>query len=210
VLEKSAKDSIWCTLIEKCLRYRPEDRFQHTDEIISILGAPITGQGNGMAQWIPALSVNWALRIMNGDEIGRMYYLNNLANAKGNVNLHYAADALKLPGKPDKLRILTLGWYDEQNPFVNDIGIVENFTKYVSRRHATLVLNTTINQWYVHDGQYDEQNVTRSSAGLSWKPSTNGTLLNSQSVGREFKILQLHDIIYLGDTTLKVVDGSEF
>jgi tRNA A-37 threonylcarbamoyl transferase component Bud32 len=207
LLEKAVNDPVWHTVIEKCLKYRPEDRFQHTDEIISLLGAQVTGSGTGMPVEMPVFSVNWALRVMNGDEMGRMYFLNNLA-AAGGIEFKGAADAVKLPCRPEQCRILTLGWYDEQNPFGNEIGIVENFTKYVSRKHATLVHHTPTNQWYIHDGQYDEQYISRYSTVFGWKPSTNGTLLNSQKVGQECRLLQLQDIIYLGDTTLKVVDGN--
>jgi pSer/pThr/pTyr-binding forkhead associated (FHA) protein len=94
--------------------------------------------------------------------------------------------------------LLTVGWYDLNNPRVNDIEIVEEFTSYISRFHATLEFSVIGSQWYLRDGQWLKKN-----GKFDWYKSTNGVLLNSQKVDENGLPLHKGDIITIGDTTLR-------
>jgi len=180
-LKKHAPNSIWVDIIEKCLRYEPEERFQNCNEIISVIGDTVgtsSQSGNNIAITPDS---EWSLKVKNGDEIGRVYNLSNLASAH------------------DTFR-LTVGWLDPDNPFKNHIGLAEEFTQFISQYHATLEHDPSGNYWYIRDGQY------RSKKGESgWYPSTNGILVNSQFIDTEPHRLHPGDIIMIGDTTLKVI-----
>ncbi|CAN5587203.1 hypothetical protein BH23BAC1_BH23BAC1_25430 [soil metagenome] len=208
-LQKSSTGSVWFEIIEKCLKFRPEDRFQNTDEIIKLLGAPISGKGKKDPK--SASAINWAIRVMNGDEIGRIYYLNNLAFSQESFvpSTYFYNDYDLAKGLiSNKIKTLSLGWFDEKEPFANDIGIVEQYTNYVSRKHATLIWTEKTSRWYIRDGQFSILNPKEGSFPFGWKSSTNGVLLNSKPIGKEFRILEIDDIITLGDTTLKVLDAE--
>ena len=123
----------------------------------------------------------WILKVQNGEEIGRTYHLNNLMQYKG---------------KP----VLSLGWYNEEDPFTNDIGITEYFTQFISNYHATLQYNPVTHHWAIKDGQF------RSKDGNpGWYPSTNGVFVNGIRLKGESKTLTPGDIIIIGDSTLKVL-----
>ena len=126
-------------------------------------------------------STVWSLRVQNGEEIGRVYNLSNL---------------LKFKGK----NILTIGWFNDEDPFTDDIGINEHFTQYISNYHATLEYHTQECRWYIKDGQFREKN-----GAMGWYPSTNGVLLDGRRVSPEGAILNPDDILTIGDTTLKVL-----
>ncbi len=170
----------WQKIIHKCLEPKHKDRYQSANDILKILGQP--------ARTTPQHSIKdmqgeWSLRVMNGEEVGRVYNLSKLAAAKGQ-------------------NLLTLGWFNAQQPFMNDIGIAESFTKYVSSRHATFEQVQEKDggkQWYVRDGQWYERN-----GKMGWHLSRNGVLVNSSTVKKNGHALKPHDIITIGDTTLKV------
>ena len=115
------------------------------------------------------------LRIMQGDDYGKVYYLDNLLKA-------------------DK-SILTVGRKDES--VENDISITENSSSYVSRKHCTLELDYNIGSWIIRDGQWDRYNTG------GWKKSTNGTFVNSTEVDRTGIVFKPGDIISIGDTKLR-------
>jgi len=96
--------------------------------------------------------------------------------------------------------VLTIGWFNKDNPFTNDIGIAEFFTEYISNYHATLEYNSDDHHWYIRDGQWREKD------GIpGWHKSTNGVLVQGSRVDESGKKLKPGDIIAIGDTTLKVV-----
>ena len=115
------------------------------------------------------------LRIMQGDDFGRVYYLDNLLRG-------------------DK-SILTVGRKDES--VENDIQITENSSSYISRKHCTFELDYNIGSWIVRDGQWD-----RYTTG-GWKKSTNGTFVNSKEVSTTGMVFNPGDIISIGDTKLR-------
>lgn len=180
LLLKHAHNSMWVDIVEQCIQPNPKDRFQQAGEILAKLGEiPMPQPRNRDA----AKKGAWRLKVVAGIEMGRTYHLSNL---------------LKLQQK----KLLTLGWFDANNPFVNDVGIVERYTTYISARHATLEAEQKGNeweQWYIRDGQFYEKNGV-----MGFHPSTNGVLINSRRIDMNGEQLQHGDIITVGDTTLKV------
>ncbi len=169
----------WASIISKCLEPLPADRFQTAPEVLKELkqlrSSIMTAKDNSN-NYRGALS----LVVMNGDEIGRTYHLNNL-----------------LKGNKKNKKLLTLGWFDNRNPRENDLSITEKFTKYVSRFHATLEYEK--NEWYIRDGQWRNINGV-----VQWKMSINGVLVNSKEVDKFGHKIKPDDIITVGDTTLRV------
>lgn len=86
--------------------------------------------------------------------------------------------------------ILTVG--REEN---NDIVVCENLSSYISRHHCTLESDENKNL-YVRDGQWDRSE-------RCWRPSTNGTFINSTEVSKQGAQLQPGDILSIGDTKLR-------
>lgn len=171
-------ESKWVSIIEKCLAYNPEDRFQHAEEIISLIG--FQKQENKRHEYIITNETVWSLVIKNGDEIGRVYNISNLQKS------------LQKP-------YLTIGWLNPENPFINDIGLVESFTQFISSQHATLEYDIISNYWFIRDGQIKESEGVK-----NWQLSTNGILINSKMISSKPIKLNPDDIIMIGDTTLKV------
>jgi serine/threonine protein kinase len=185
LLAKHAPDPKWVGMMEKCLHPDPKMRFQRAGDMLAALGeVPLTPLKTREGNRKPGA---WQLQVMSGDEIGRGYNLSNL--------LHY-----------QHKKLLALGWFDAGNPYVNDVGIVEQHTTFISSRHATLEMEDLgggVQQWYIRDGQFYEKNGQR-----GFHASTNGVLVNSQRVPPgAAERLQDGDIITVGDTTLKVIVG---
>lgn len=167
----------WEKVVEKCIRAEPEDRYQSMDDILIDLG--YTPQRAG--QFPVTAQSKWCLRVQNGEEIGRTYYLTNLARFKNKNHL-------------------TIGWFNDDDPFTNDIGITEEFTQYISNYHATLSFDEQSLRWIIRDGQQREKNGVQ-----AWHPSTNGVLVNGKRVNPQGMPLDANDIVSIGDTTLKVI-----
>ncbi|OWY26247.1 hypothetical protein C7N43_38790, partial [Sphingobacteriales bacterium UPWRP_1] len=167
----------WITILGQCLHPDPSKRFGSALELLRYIPASQTISPPNPPQTPPkpVTKNTLTLQIMNGDEYGRQYHLSQLLRKKGKS-------------------ILTLGWYDKQNPYDNDIPIVENYTKYISRYHATL--EYAHNKWYIRDGQWRCINNL-----WQWKKSKNGTLVNSQTVTINGQPIYHNDIITVGDTT---------
>lgn len=173
----------YCRIIEGCLKPNPAERFQQADEVLALL----EGSGSHDATREAGGSrKNWLLRVVDGDEPGRVYNLNEMLQAK-----------MKLGAR----QLLTLGYLNPKLPAMNDIGIAELHTNYISTRHATLEPATDAKGlfWYVRDGQY----YTREGA-QGWWASTNGVLVNSAQADVNGSPLMANDILTIGDTTLRV------
>lgn len=175
-LQASGADAKWMTIVARCLKAKPEDRFQSADEILQVLGVRTEAPRKVIEVKPDSL---WKLVVQNGEEIGRNYYISNLLSRKNG-------------------NILTIGWFNEDAPFINDIGIAENFTEYISNYHATLEYLPDINCFKISDGQYREKNGVK-----GWYRSTNGLLVNGKTIDDQGYILYPEDIISIGDTTLK-------
>ncbi len=177
-LRSLAPDPKWVGIIARCIRWDPEERYRTVDEVLTDLGWQ-----SGQEAAVPAMRPDsvWRLRVQNGEEIGREYQITNLSR-------HLAR------------RAITVGWFNEEDPFANDVGIAEQFTRYISSFHATLEFDPTSGHWVLRDGQF------RTKDGVAgWHPSTNGTLLNGRRVGPRGEVLRPSDIIAIGDSTLKVL-----
>ena len=180
ILERAINDRMWIEVIDKCLRPEATERYQFAQDIIDKLNLS-AGYSILRKEPIQVLPHHqWLFKVMNGDEIGRTYNLSNL---------------LRLQGK----KLLTIGWFNADSPFTNDIGIMEQFTNYVSNFHATIEYDAPSNYWFIRDGQW------RTKEGVpGWYRSTNGVLVNSMPIDDRGIMLQPDDIITIGDTTIQV------
>ena len=115
------------------------------------------------------------LRVMQGEDYGKIYKLNDLLRGRS--------------------KVITVGCND---PFVDNIlAITESHSRYISRKHCTLELAGN-NKWFIRDGQWDK------SATNAWKNSLNGTFINSTEAYADGLPIQLGDIISIGDVKLRV------
>jgi serine/threonine protein kinase len=211
ILQAASPEPIWNEIIERCLQFNPEDRYQQADDILELLGH----DNNSAAIYNHDVdSDTMMLRVMNGDEIGRVYHLNNLTDysqpdwkLQYNIFANWLNDTFEceIRWTKENLKVLTIGWLDKENPFLNGISIAEHFTHYISSVHATLVYNTQENKWFIFDGQPVQSMPGILKLPIQRKLSTNGTYLNSSHLLSAMKPLQCNDIITIGDTTLKVV-----
>lgn len=166
----------WYNMIDGCLKPDFHERLQDVDAVLSTLPFYVNPsaedyQDNSIQKQV----VNGLLlRVMQGEEYGRIYYLDDIVARKRNA-------------------ILLMGRANSQ--FYNDIPIKEDDSAYVSRAHCTLELDYDLGEWVIRDGQWHLQ---------KWKKSTNGTYLNSTEVGTEGQVIKPGDIISIGDTKLRV------
>jgi pSer/pThr/pTyr-binding forkhead associated (FHA) protein len=126
---------------------------------------------------IPTISNGYALRIMQGEEYGKVYRLNDIM-------------------KSYNRRILTMGRDDVD--IHNSIPIKETESSYVSRKHCTLEFNPLTSTWTLRDGQWDQH------SNCKWKTSTNGTFVDSREISTNGIKLNLGEIISIGDVKLRV------
>lgn len=176
----------WGNFIEGCLHPDFSRRIQSADDALRTLPinaesilARISGDTPSIQSFgnseVPA--VNVCLRIVHGDQYGRLFFLDNLANAL-------------------RTDSLTLG-RDDVNTH-NHIDIIEEGSTYVSRRHATLERDPATGGWIIRDGQHNGGNPPH------WNSSTNGTFVNSSEAFSNGLRLHFGDIISVGDTKLRV------
>ena len=162
--------------IDGCLHPDFKQRLQTAEMALSLLPQR---SGFSSAQpdvFSPQQIVNGILlRVMQGEEHGAVYKLNDLLQGKS--------------------RVITVGCNDH---FVsNQLPITENFTRYISRKHCTLERSAN-HQWYIRDGQWDK------SAIDGWKQSMNGTFVNSSEAPAAGMPLRPGDIISIGDVKMRV------
>ena len=169
----------WQEILNTCLDPDYENiRFQDVTKIQKKLG--YQPPASPKPSFNPAQN-QLALKVMDGEEIGTVYYLSSLLT--------------------DNVGFLTIGCtYDGDTPGKNDIALLENVTAYISNYHATIEKLNNPLRWIIKDGQFREKDGHK-----QWVRSTNGTLVNSVEIGMLGKELKPHDIIVIGDTTLKVI-----
>lgn len=181
-LEGSDYGRQWASLIEGCLNPNYQQRLQSAEDAIGLV--PASRFASASARQAPAEEakdyqtriVNGVLlRIMQGEEYGRVYRLDDMLQGD--------------------CAILSMGRRDEG--IFNNIPITENNSSYISRRHCTLELDYEIGSWVIRDGQWDRY-VTG-----GWKRSTNGTYVNSKEVTVDGIPFSPGDIISIGDTKLR-------
>ena len=111
-----------------------------------------------------------SLEVLDGEDHGRCY---------------------TLTGKPQKSLLGRLN-----DDFVNTISITEDWTSFISRRHATI--ENIDNQWYMRDGQWIEKDN-------QWQHSKNGTYINGREVSSTGTKLGYSDIITVGNTSIRTI-----
>ncbi|MDE7345166.1 MAG: protein kinase [Muribaculaceae bacterium] len=179
VLNKTINGKKWLPLIEGCLKADFHIRIQSAELALSLVPATkkvvpvIPEQPSVVAHAKNGIS----LRIMQGEEFGRIYKL---------------TDIIKTSGK----RLITIGRDDED--IHNTIPIKETESSYISRKHCTLEYNSAANTWLLRDGQWDASSFSK------WKVSTNGTYVGSKEVPTNGMIIKIGDIISIGDAKLRV------
>ena len=174
---------LWEQMIEGCLEAKFQERLQTVSDVLRYVPEmelePVRRKTEPEKPESPPFQtkiVNGVLlRVMQGDDFGKVYYLDNM-----------------LVG--DK-SILTVGRKDNAVP--NDIAITEETSSYISRRHCTLELDYNIGSWVIRDGQWDRFTIG------GWRSSTNGTYVNSTEVNRTGMVFNPGDIISVGDTKLR-------
>lgn len=166
----------WYTLIEGCLQPNIHNRLQNVDEVLRTLpmGNRPDWQDYPEDSFSKEIINGLLLRVMHGEEYGRVYYLDDIVNQKRNS-------------------ILLMGRQNMQS--FNDIVIREDNSSFVSRSHCTLELDYNLGEWVIRDGQWQSK---------QWRKSTNGTFLNSSEVNTDGLIIKPGDIISIGDTKLRV------
>lgn len=166
----------WVNIISRCLEPKPQNRFSAVEEIIKILdkGTPALQPAPIES---PDLNTDHAiLKVVEGDNVGHVYYLAPVLEAK-------------------KRSPLSIGWADPDSPNLNDVSLKENSTRYISRQHATLFREDE--GWFLMDGQWVGKD-------LQGKESTNGTYVNFGQIPSKTKCqLKNGDIISIGNVRLK-------
>ena len=180
-LTRGEENEKWVKLFDVCLHPSSQERMQTVDEILTLLPdvmdiyEPITDANPDYQKTV----INGILlRVMQGEEYGKIYRLNELINGAR--------------------RILTLG--REDTSIFNVIAVKEATSTYISRRHCTLELDDENGIWYVRDGQWDKDAKNR------WIRSLYGTFLNSKEIDDEGDKITPGDIISIGDVKLRVED----
>ena len=168
----------WCKLIDKCLVPDFHHRIQDAGEALRYV-PNIQHEEHSVTEdtknFQTRIINGVLLRIMQGEDYGRVYKLDDMLRGD--------------------CAVLSMGRKDDG--VFNDIAITENNSCYISRKHCTLELDYNIGSWVIRDGQWDK-NV---SGG--WKSSTNGTYVNSKEVSMGGMPFSPGDIISIGDTKLR-------
>jgi serine/threonine protein kinase len=163
----------WFSIVSKCLDPDPKDRFQTSDEILEII---LTNYPRLINE-----NISWIIQIIEGVDSGKEYNLTNLSkNLKKNV--------------------LTVGRFDKENPFINDIAIQEDSTNYISTHHGTLecTIISGVTEWTLRDGQW---HLKDNKPG--WYLSKNGIEVNSKKIDKTGVCLRNNDIINIGKIKIK-------
>lgn len=179
-LKKISNGREWTTLLQGCLNPNFHKRIQSAKDALTfvpgtIADAPVDNN-NSNSDFSTKVVNGLLLRVMQGEEYGRVYRLDDML--KGDC------------------AILTLGRRDIS--IHNDIDIKETQSVYLSRRHCTFELDYVIGEWVVRDGQWIKSDTLN-----QWKRSTNGTYVNSSEVSVNGMAIKPGDIISVGDVKLR-------
>jgi serine/threonine protein kinase len=164
----------WQPLLEGCLNPDYETRFQSVDDIfLSTSYLRKSGQQR-QSEFKTDLSKGVILRVMQGEEHGKLYRLNDFA-----LQNHF---------------IINCGRDNEQTK--NNIGIKDFDSHYVSRRHFTLEYNVQNRSWYIRDGQWYDGQWQDSLNGTY--------VNSHELQHLEGNLLKAGDIITVGEVKLRV------
>lgn len=164
--------------IEGCLIADFKQRLQSIDKVLELISSkhePEYSTGNASVHQKTIIN-GVLLRIMQGEEHGRIYKLNELINGSRHI--------------------ITVGRQD--NTMKNTIAVKEEQSCYISRKHCTLEWDGDTKKWYIRDGQWDKDDTKR------WKNSMNGTYVNSSEVTAGGMVFNQGDIISIGDLKFRV------
>ena len=126
--------SIWTPIIEGCLVPDFKTRIQNTEQVLQMLPQRERQPEDGfLRSAIYTICNGVLLRVMQGEEYGKTYKLNDFLSGYR--------------------RIVTLGRYDES--VQNSIAIRDKDC-YISRCHCTLEQDTETGGWYIRDGQFQK------------------------------------------------------
>lgn len=170
----------WEPFFDKVLSPIPDQRPKSVDEVLDILPIEhsVSYERADGAKNIEKSSPNGVLlKILQGDEFGKIYRLGELSSN-------------------GTRRILTIGREDAST--FNVIPIKEATSTYISRRHCTIELDDKSGKLFIRDGQWDKE------AKDNWVSSLNGTFINSDEVTMDGAEIHPGDIISIGDVKLRV------
>lgn len=170
----------WESFFDKVLSPIPSHRPKSVDDVLDILPIEysVSYERADGAKDIEKSSPNGILlKILQGDEFGKIYRLGELSSN-------------------GTRRILTIGREDAST--FNVIPIKEATSTYISRRHCTIELDDKSGKLFIRDGQWDKE------AKDNWVSSLNGTFINSDEVTMDGAEIHPGDIISIGDVKLRV------
>lgn len=179
LLQRHPQASTWMPVVDGCLQPNYTRRLQNVGEVLQLMPkAPDFPLAETLRDEVPPSNISqWMLRVMQGEESGRVY-----------------------PLDPAKTHANVLHMGRKSSSAHNDIPITETLSAYISRSHCTLEYDPGEERWYLWDGQWVEQ-----TGGGKWRPSLNGTFVGSRQVTMNDPYpLAVGDIITLGDATLRV------
>lgn len=196
----------WENVLSGCLEPDFKKRLQSVDDVLRLL--PVSSDDLPELDVIrnksihkPICNINgskgYCLRVMQGEEIGRVYNLEEL------FKVHRG--------------FLTMG--RKTDSIFNAIDILETESSYVSRKHCTL--EKSDNALFIRDGQYRVEcsialcsdlpypckNCPKKCEGdivQKWSNSLNGTYVNSTEVNEYGMKIKPGDIISIGDVKLRL------
>jgi serine/threonine protein kinase len=167
------------TVIEGCLVPDFKQRLQTADAVLERMPESASydsyRQKTGSGTASMSIKNGVLLRVMQGEEYGRIYKLDEL--------LHQS-------------KIITMG--RQSSDVRNIVSVKEEQSSYISRKHCTLEMEPATGKWYIRDGQWDKYSTN------GWKRSLNGTFVNSTEVPFEGMSLKPGDIISIGDVKIRV------
>ncbi|MBQ4408727.1 MAG: protein kinase [Bacteroidales bacterium] len=204
LLRRSCNGQKWEHLIEGCLQPDYTKRIQTVTQVLDFVPDKDFADEQQKPPIIQksfstSIKNGLKLKIMQGEEYGKEYFLTELKQQYG--------------------QILRIGRQDET--VFNEINIVERQSSYISRMHCCLEFYPNTGAWVLRDGQW-RNNCNRATRtperypcgscpspcnGMKqwfWKNSLNGSFLNSQEVSQNGMIINPGDIISIGDTKIRV------
>ena len=194
----------WYSVIEGCLISDYKERLQDIYSVLNIM--PISkkcsnAKRNSLTNYNKDISKGIALKIMQGEDIHKIYLLKSLFI--------------------ENIPIIYIG--RDTNDVWNHLQIKEYESSFISRKHCTIEYLQDSNQWLLRDGQSrcecaiglkfqtffpckfcTAHCIDNLQGKLNWKGSLNGTYVNSEKISSQGVLLKSGDIITLGDTKFRV------
>lgn len=171
----------WEPLISRCLEPNLKDRIQSARDAMGFIPGEVVSPvfvERAPVQPVPSVPAS-APSSGNGTILRVM-------QGREDGKTYDLDELIRVSGK----HLLTVGRDPE-----NAVCLLDFSESYLSRRHCTLE-QASHSYWVIRDGQWS------ADEGL-WKDSTNGTYVNSESVGRVGHLLKGGDILTLGDIKLR-------